>query len=159
MIIKAVLPFLLCSSISGIFSALLSRVLLAKSFKNCTPFGLFLLASRITFSFPFQKRNLATMGLCWLWLAWLPVGREAESTWRWLGACLSNLLPTRWALSIKTSRSIPSCSFMPFLTTCSLSSHVFSSAFSSKPIIFILSRLEWFSKYSFFDSNASRPSF
>ena len=42
----------------GNFSALLSRALLAKSFKNCTPFDLFLLASQITFSFSFQKRNL-----------------------------------------------------------------------------------------------------
>ena len=54
------------------------------------------------------------------------------------------LLPTRWALSISTSPSIPNLSLIKFLTIASVSSHVFSSSSSGTPVILMLFLLDDF---------------
>ena len=46
-----------------------------------------------------------------------------------------------------------------FLTIISVSSHVFSVSSSCTPVILILLRRDWFSRYSCFHSKSSNPSF
>ena len=94
-----------------------------------TPSGRFRLAVFKMVSFCFQEVSLATM--C--------QGLTFDPSWR-IVALAGRGLPIRCACSIWISSSILSFSRMIFLTTSSVSSHVFSSSDSSTPIIFKLFR-------------------